>query len=54
MLTERTSRRLEGIKKGTELWKRLMIAMNRKTLVLCETCHDQLHAGTLKSRRALA
>ena len=47
-------RKLADIKKGTESWKRLMIAMNRKTLVLCVKCHDQLHAGTLKSKRALA
>lgn len=26
-------------------WVKLMVAMNRKTLVLCRTCHRDLHAG---------
>jgi RNA-directed DNA polymerase len=34
---------------GKELWKRTMISMKRKTLVLCVECHEQLHKGTLPS-----
>ena len=34
---------------GKELWERVMIAMRRKTLVLCIECHDQLHSGKLPS-----
>ncbi len=44
-------RKLKDIKDGTETWKRLMIARNRKTLVLCVTCHDLLHAGKLPDKR---
>jgi Type II intron maturase len=44
-------RQLADIKKGTETWKRLMIARKRKTLVVCVDCHDKLHAGTLPDVR---
>ena len=43
-------RKLADIK-GKEPWERLMIARKRKTLVLCITCHDLLHAGKLPDRR---
>jgi aminoglycoside phosphotransferase family enzyme len=33
--------------KGKALWERQMIARQRKTMVLCKTCHDDLHAGRL-------
>lgn len=33
--------------KGKELWKRIMLERRRKTIVLCITCHDKLHAGKL-------
>jgi RNA-directed DNA polymerase len=36
---------------GKELWQRVMAAMRRKTLVLCVTCHDKLHTGTLPPRK---
>ena len=39
-------RKLKDVK-GKESWKQLMIARNRKTLVLCAVCHDKLHAGKL-------
>lgn len=39
-------RKLKDVK-GKESWKQLMIARNRKTLVLCVLCHDKLHAGKL-------
>ena len=29
-------------------WVRLMLRMNRKTLVVCEKCHKALHNGRLK------
>ncbi|HEU4792093.1 MAG TPA: group II intron reverse transcriptase/maturase [Nitrolancea sp.] len=41
-------RKLDDLtKKGKRLpkWKEVMIARQRKTLVLCRTCHHNLHAG---------
>jgi group II intron reverse transcriptase/maturase len=48
-------RALKDLKKyeGREkpLWVKIMAARRRKTLVLCRTCHDDLHAGRpLKSK----
>ena len=34
-------------KKRLQDWEKLMIARNRKTIVLCRTCHNKLHAGKL-------
>jgi hypothetical protein len=31
-------------------WVQVMVARRRKTLVLCERCHDDLHAGRLDGR----
>lgn len=45
-------RKLKDIKSGTDNWKKLMIARNRKTLVICRTCHVNLHRGTLPDRRS--
>jgi group II intron reverse transcriptase/maturase len=42
-------RKLSDMKDGKEPWQKIMIARQRKTLVLCVTCHDQLHAGKLPS-----
>ncbi|WP_353620167.1 hypothetical protein [Thalassotalea sp. G20_0] len=50
MLSGRTQRKLEGLE-TTKTWQRLMIARNRKTLVLCVECHDLLHAGKLPDNR---
>ena len=47
-------RKLKDIKDGTESWKRLMIARNRKTLVLCKDCHIDLHRGKLPDYRNFA
>ena len=46
-------RKLKDLSKKPHLhtWERVMIARNRKTLVLCETCHDLLHAGILPDVR---
>ena len=44
-------RKLKDVAKGKALWQRMMAARHRKTLVLCRTCHHQLHAGTLASQR---
>jgi len=44
-------RALKDIRKGAKRWERMMIARNRKTLILCIPCHDQLHAGTLPDIR---
>ncbi len=32
---------------GKAMWEQRMIARQRKTMVLCEKCHDDLHAGRL-------
>jgi hypothetical protein len=37
-------------RKARPLWVQVMIAHRRKTLVLCEKCHDDLHAGRLDGR----
>ena len=37
--------------KGQEPWERVMIAMNRKTLVACHECHHLLHVGRLPDWR---
>jgi group II intron reverse transcriptase/maturase len=42
-------RKLSDLKDGKEKWQKLMIARQRKTLVLCVECHNQLHAGKLPS-----
>lgn len=34
-------------KKHLQNWEKLMIARNRKTIILCLSCHDKLHAGKL-------
>jgi group II intron reverse transcriptase/maturase len=39
-------RRLKDLK-GKEVWEVHMIARRRKTMVLCENCHVDLHAGRL-------
>jgi len=46
-------RKLKDLSKKPRLqtWERVMVARNRKTLVLCETCHDLLHAGRLPDVR---
>jgi hypothetical protein len=41
-------KKLKGLKTD-KVWKEVMVAMHRKTLVLCVECHHQLHAGTLSS-----
>jgi hypothetical protein len=37
-------------RKARPYWVQVMIARRRKTLVLCERCHDDLHAGRLDGR----
>jgi group II intron reverse transcriptase/maturase len=36
------------------LWAKVMAARRRKTLVLCRTCHDDLHAGRPLKRKAVS
>jgi group II intron reverse transcriptase/maturase len=43
-------RKLKDVQ-GKEGWKQIMIARKRKTLILCNECHDLLHAGKLSDRR---
>ena len=38
-------------KKYLAMWERIMIARNRKTLVLCRKCHKDLHLGRLPDSR---
>jgi group II intron reverse transcriptase/maturase len=40
-----------GNLKGKTLWERQMIERQRKTMVLCEECHTQLHAGKLQASK---
>jgi hypothetical protein len=45
------ARKLADIKDGTSKWQKVMSAMRRKTLVLCNECHDLLHSGRLPDWR---
>jgi predicted HNH restriction endonuclease len=47
-------RKMADIKKGKEPWERYMIRRQRKTLVMCENCHDLLHKGRLPSPKVKA
>ncbi|NWJ98346.1 MAG: group II intron reverse transcriptase/maturase [Chloroflexi bacterium] len=38
---------------GKAVWERHMIERQRKTLVLCQKCHDDLHAGRLSEKTKL-
>ncbi len=40
-----------GNLKGREIWEKQMIQRQRKTMVLCEECHTQLHSGTLQASK---
>jgi RNA-directed DNA polymerase len=42
-------RKLKDMKR-TPLWKQVAAARRRKRIVLCQSCHKALHAGTLPSR----
>ena len=33
-----------------QFWVQVMAARKRKTLVTCEQCHDDIHAGRLSNR----
>jgi RNA-directed DNA polymerase len=46
-------RKLKDLKKRPhlKLWQKVMIARNRKTLIICKVCHDLLHAGKLPDSR---
>jgi hypothetical protein len=46
-------RKLADIEKGKQPWEKLMIARRRKTLMVCISCHDLLHAGKLPDWRHL-
>ena len=43
-------RKMKDVAKGKAFWQQMMAARNRKTLVLCRTCHHQLHNGALPDR----
>jgi group II intron reverse transcriptase/maturase len=38
---------------GKAAWERQMIQRRRKTMVLCEQCHDELHMGRLQASKRL-
>jgi hypothetical protein len=42
-------RKLSDIKDGKAPWERMMMAMQRKTMILCVECHDLLTWGKLPS-----
>ena len=44
-------RKLADLDGRTTAWQRLMIQRKRKTLVLCQSCHIDLHRGTLPDAR---
>jgi RNA-directed DNA polymerase len=46
-------KKLKDLKSKThlEFWEKIMIARNRKTLVLCKDCHNLLHQGKLPDMR---
>jgi group II intron reverse transcriptase/maturase len=46
-------RKLKDVAKGKALWQQVMAMKYRKTLILCSTCHHQLHTGTLPDREHL-
>ena len=46
-------RKLKDVAKGKALWQQVMAVKRRKTLVLCQACHHQLHAGTLPDKEFL-
>lgn len=48
-------KKLKDLKKkpNLRLWQKVMIARNRKTLILCAECHEDLHKGKLPDKRYL-
>jgi len=40
-----------GNLKGRTIWEQQMIQRRRKTMVLCEECHSELHAGKLAASK---
>jgi hypothetical protein len=46
-------RKLADVQDGKQPWEKLMIARQRKTLVLCLQCHQKLTHGKLPDRRHL-
>jgi len=39
-------------RKDLQIWEKVMAAKKRKTIVLCQKCHDDLHAGRLQWHRS--
>lgn len=46
-------RKVRALRKrpNLKIWEEIMVARNRKTLVICSECHDLLHAGKLPDSR---
>lgn len=38
-------RALKDVKEQSADWAKLMAAMHRKTLIVCQKCHDKIHTG---------
>lgn len=34
---------MKDVEKGKAKWQKLMIARRRKTLAVCEDCHNEIH-----------
>ena len=43
--------KLKNIKNSKAEWAKKMIAMNRKTIALCQKCHNMIHAGKYNGRK---
>ncbi|MEC2899867.1 hypothetical protein P9Z60_09990, partial [Bacillus cereus] len=35
--------KMKDVEKGKAKWQKLMIARRRKTLAVCEDCHNEIH-----------
>ena len=46
-------RRMKDVRSrdNPQMWEKVMVARNRKTLILCRECHNLLHAGKLPDSR---
>lgn len=49
IIEDRGNRKLADFKvkgrKGKPIWIQMMAALKRKTLVVCKSCHNAIHAG---------
>ena len=43
--------KLKDIKNNKAEWAKKMIAMNRKTIAVCQKCHNLIHNGKYDDRK---